>query len=67
MKGLVKVTTVEGKEFKVWSDFIERATFAEDENGAVEKISSGYLKKDLTIRKAIQSAYGLESFKKGAA
>lgn len=64
MTGKVKTTTVQGKQYKYWSDFIKRATFAEDENGNIKKISGSYIANDLTVRKAIANAYGLASFKK---
>lgn len=65
MKGTVKNITVGGKAFKVWSDFVARATFAENENGEVKRIkSSGYLNNELTIRKAIAVFFGLPSFRK---
>lgn len=65
MTGTVRTTTVNGKEFKVWSDFIARATFAEDANGNVKKLcGSGYIHNDLTVRKAIACVYGLPTFRK---
>lgn len=65
MKGQVRMNQVAGKQYKVWSDFIARATFAEDENGVVKQISgSGYITNDLTVRKAIACAFGLATFRK---
>ena len=65
MKSTITATTVQGNTFKVWSDFIARGTFAENEAGEVKQISfSGYLKNDLSIRKAIAAAFGFESFRK---
>ena len=65
MKGTVRTVTVGGKEYKVWSDFILRGTFAEDENGEVRQLSgSGYIHNELTVRKAIATRYGLKSFRK---
>jgi len=56
---------VAGKQYKVWSDFIARATFAENENGEVKKLcGSGYIHNDLTVRKAIACAWRLGSFRK---
>lgn len=56
---------VAGKQYKVWSDFIKRCTFAEDENGEVKAISgSGYIHNDLTVRKAIACRFGLATFRK---
>lgn len=65
MRSTERKTTIKGKEYKVWSDFIIRGTFAEDENGVTKCIrSSGYLSNDLAIRKAIARAYALTSFRK---
>lgn len=65
MKGKVTVHQVAGKKFNVWSDFIARATFAEDENGTVKKLcGSGYIHNDLTVRKAIACVFGLPTFRK---
>jgi hypothetical protein len=65
MKGSIKNITVGGKVYKVWSDFIMRATYAENENGVVKRIKdSGYLSNELTIRKAIAIFFGLTSFRK---
>lgn len=65
MKGQVRICTVMGKQYKVWSDFIKRGSFAEDSDGVVKQISwSGYIHNDLTVRKAIAGAFGLTSFKK---
>lgn len=65
MRSNEKETTVAGKRFKVWSDFIKRGTYAEDENGNEKRIcGGGYINNDLTIRKAIAAAYGLPTFRK---
>ena len=65
MKGTVKNITVGGKLYKVWSDFIMRATYAENENGGVKRIyAGGYLTNELSIRKAIAIFFGLASFRK---
>ena len=65
MKGTVTVHTVEGKTYKVWSDFIMRATYAENEDGEVKMIhSNGYINKDLTVRKAIAIRFGHKTFRK---
>ncbi len=65
MTGTIKTTTVAGKTYKVWSDFIQRATYAENEEGEIKRIhGSGYIHNDLTVRKAIRYAYGLDSFRK---
>lgn len=62
---MTREAIVNGKTFKVWSDFIMRGTFAEDENGTVKQISySGYIRNDLTVRKAIATAFNLPTFRK---
>lgn len=58
-------TTVGGKQFTVWADYIMRGMFAEDESGEVKQIhGSGYLSNELSIRKAIAYAWQLKSFRK---
>lgn len=58
-------TMVNGMKFKVWNDTTRRATFAESEDGRVEKIHDcGYITADLTIRKTIAMVYGLPTFRK---
>ena len=65
MKTNTKTTTVAGKTYTVWSDYIKRGTFAADENGTEKRIAGGsYLNNDLTIRKAIAAAFGLKTFRK---
>ena len=65
MTGTIYTTTVEGKAYRYWSDFIRRGSFAEDEEGNRKQIKwSGYLTKDLTARKAIACAFGHKSFRK---
>ena len=65
MSTKIKTTTIKGKQYKVWSDFIVRATFAQDENGQVKMIKSGgYLSNDLSVRKAIALAFNLPTFRK---
>ena len=65
MKGTVRTTTVGGKTYKFWSDFVTRATFAENEDGEVKKLcGSGYIHNDLTVRKAIACVWHLDSFRK---
>lgn len=65
MKGNVTIHQVNGKQYKVWSDFIARATFAENENGEVKKLcGSGYIHNDLTVRKAIAIQFNLPTFRK---
>lgn len=65
MKSSHTFHNVQGIEFVVYSDFIARATFAENtETGEVKAISSsGYLSNDLSIRKAIARRFGLASFR----
>ena len=39
--------------------------FAENEDGTIKTIhNGGYIKNELTTRKAIAAAYGMDSFKK---
>lgn len=65
LKGKISETTVAGKKYTYWPDFIQRGTFAENEAGEIEQISwSGYISNDLTVRKAIARAYGLPTFRK---
>ncbi len=65
MKGQITMHQVAGKQYKVWSDFIARATFAENEEGTVKKLSSsGYIHNDLTVRKAIALMFDLPTFRK---
>lgn len=60
-------TMVNGIKFRVWSDTTKRATFAESEDGRVEKIHDcGYITADLTVRKAIAMVFGLPTFRKNA-
>ena len=65
MKSRIQNITVNGKQYKVWSDFIERAMFAEDENGETKRIhGSGYLSNELSIRKAVAASFNLSTFRK---
>ena len=65
MTGQIRTTTVEGKTYKVWSDFIAIETFAENENGEIKRIhGNGYINNDLTVRKAIANVFGHKTFKK---
>lgn len=67
IKGLEREAIVAGKTYVVWGDFIARGTFAENEEGEIKQISySGYISNDLTVRKAIQSAFQLDTFSKKA-
>lgn len=62
----IERTSVNKVTYEVWSDFIKRGTFARNtETGETKQISfSGYISKDLTVRKAIASAFGLSAFRK---
>lgn len=65
MKSSIRTTTVDGKKFTIWADYIIRGMCAEDEQGNIKKIhGNGYLNNDLAIRKAIAAAYGLRTFRK---
>lgn len=65
MKNNLRTTTVAGKTFTVWSDYMTRGTYAADENGTEERIAGGsYLRNDLTIRKAIAIHFNLATFRK---
>lgn len=65
MTGTTTKHTVQGKTYEVWSDFIQRATYAKSEAGDIRRLcGSGYIHNDLTIRKAIACRYGLKSFRK---
>lgn len=60
------IHTVQGQKYMVWSDFNTRSTYAQ-KIGSMETrrlCGSGYIHKDLTVRKAIAAAYGLDSFRK---
>lgn len=66
MKSNVRMVTVAGQEFEVYSDYIARGTFA-TANGTTKQISfSGYVSNDLTTRKAIACAFGLATFRRNA-
>lgn len=59
------MTTICGKTYIVWANFERRGMFAMDADGEVRMIkANGYISKDLTCRKAIADAFGLESFRK---
>lgn len=58
MKANVRNIEVKGQQFKVWSDFIERATFAESENGETKKIHGcGYIHNERTVKKSIRTMF----------
>ena len=65
MRGTIRTTTVQGQVYEVWSDFFARCTYAKNADGDVKAISSsGYIRNDLTVRKAIAAHFGLGSFRK---
>lgn len=58
MKANVRNIEVNGCQFTVWSDFIERGTFAENEKGEVKRLrGSGYISSERTVRKAIKTMF----------
>lgn len=66
MAGTIRTTTVQGVTYEVWSDFVKRGTFAKNTaTGETKSISKGgYIRNDLTVRKAIAAAFGTGSFRK---
>mgnify|MGYP003298595602 CR=1 FL=1 len=66
MAGTIRTTTVQGVTYEVWSDFIKRCTFAKNTaTGETKRISEGgYIRNDLTVRKAIAAAFATGSFRK---
>ena len=66
MTGTTRNTTVNKQAFIFWADFIRRGTMAQNvATGETKQISfSGYVHKDLTVRKAIASKFGLPTFRK---
>ena len=65
MKVHSRFTNVAGTEFEVYSDLIARGTFAVNtETGETKMIKSGgYLSNDLSVRKAIASAFNMATFR----
>lgn len=58
-------TTVQGKTYTVWDNYLYRGTFAQNEAGEVRQIkSNGYISNDLNVRKAIALVFNLKSFRK---
>ena len=58
MKGQTRNFEVKGQQFKVWSDFIQRGTFAENEQGEVKRLSGGgYISAERTVKRAIRVAF----------
>lgn len=66
MAGTIRTTTVQGVTYEVWSDFIKRGTFAKNtETGETKLIfGGGYIRTDLTVRKAIAAAFCTGSSRK---
>lgn len=67
MTGEIHETMVDGVEYVYWSDFGIKGTFAapKDKEDSRKQISySGYIHKDLTVRKAIAAAFGLKTFRR---
>lgn len=66
VKSNIRKVTVQGTEFTVWSDFIDRATYARnDATGEFRTLkTSGYIHNELAVRKAIACCFGLDSFRK---
>lgn len=66
MTGTIRITTINGITFEVWSDFMVRGTFAKNtQTGETKKIQgSGYIHKDLTVRKAIALVFQMPTFRK---
>ena len=62
-----RATVVNGKNYIVYSDFIDRCTYAEDDEGNKKAIcEGGYVHNDLTVRKYIAYAFGLPTFRRNA-
>lgn len=65
MRSETKTTTIAGKTYTYWSDYMKRGTFAQAEDGTVKQISgSGYISNDLTVRKEIALRFHLPTFRK---
>ena len=62
-------TKVAGVQFIYWPDYIDRSMYAQNcDTMAIKKIcGSGYISNDLTVRKAIASAFNLETFRRTVA
>lgn len=58
MKANVRNIEFNGCQFTVWSDYIARGTFAENEKGEVKQlIGSGYISAERTVKKAIKREF----------
>lgn len=61
----IRQYTVAGKTYKVFADFVNRGTYAQNEDGITKRIyGGGYITKDLTVRKAISYAFQTGTFRK---
>lgn len=66
-RSMKSTTVVNGKNYIVYSDFIDRCTYAEDEEGNKKAIyEGGYVHNDLTVRKCIAWEFGLPTFRRNA-
>lgn len=55
MQSTAKNITVNGKNYKVYSDYIARATYAEAEDGTKLTLrTSGYMSSERSIKKTIK-------------
>jgi hypothetical protein len=60
MKASEKEILVKGSEYKIYSDFIKRATFAIAPDGTEKMIyGGGYISNPTTVRKAVKAAFNL--------
>lgn len=58
MQTTPKTITVNGQDYKVYSDFIARATYAEAQDGTKKALrTSGYLRNEASIKKAIKAIF----------
>lgn len=58
MKANVRNIEVNGRNFKVWSDFIQRGTFAENENGEIKRLrGGGYISAERTVKREIKRVF----------
>lgn len=65
MKSQFKQIQVNGQIYNVWSDYVRKCTFAQNQNGEIKTLkSSGYIINDLTIRKSIAIMFNLKTFRK---
>lgn len=66
MRTNIRQTTVEGTTYECYSDFDARGTFATNtETNETKQISfSGYIRNDLTVRKAIAIHFKHKTFRK---